>query len=108
MSLFRLNTNNHITSMIIAGSLSIILYLISGALLLLKLNSQPLAAGLSRFQLLLPAVIAVLLHGWLVYQGLLTPQGLDIGFFSVWYYCSWRLSANQLKVLVFLSFRWPP
>jgi ABC-type uncharacterized transport system permease subunit len=83
MSLFRLNTNNHITSMIIAGSLSIILYLISGALLLLKLNSQPLAAGLSRFQLLLPAVIAVLLHGWLVYQGLLTPQGLDIGFFSV-------------------------
>ena len=69
--------------MIITGSLTIILYLTSGILLLLKLNSYALVAGLSRFQLLLPALIAVLLHGWLVYQGLLTPQGLDVGFFSV-------------------------
>lgn len=69
--------------MIITGGLSIILYLTSGILLLLKINSQPLVTGLSRFQLLLPALIAVLFHGWLVYQGLLTPQGLDVGFFSV-------------------------
>ena len=69
--------------MIITGSLSIILYLTSGVLLLLKLNSQAPVARFSRFQLLLPALIAVLLHGWLVYQGLLTPQGLDVGFFSV-------------------------
>jgi ABC-type uncharacterized transport system permease subunit len=69
--------------MIIIGSLSIILYLTSGILLLLKINSQPLIAGLSRFQLLIPALIAVLLHGWLVYQGLITPQGLDVGFFTI-------------------------
>jgi ABC-type uncharacterized transport system permease subunit len=83
MSLFRLSPNNHTTNMIITGSLSIILYLTSGILLLLKLNSHALVAGLSRLQLLLPAMIAVLLHGWLVYQGLLIPQGLDVGFFSV-------------------------
>lgn len=69
--------------MIIIGSLSIVLYLSSGLLLLLKLNGHPRVAGLTRFQLLLPALVAVLLHGWLVYQGLLTSLGLDIGFFSV-------------------------
>ena len=102
--------------MIITGSLTIILYLTSGILLLLKLNSHALVAGLSRFQLLLPALIAVLLHGWLVYQGLLTPQGLDVGFsrcchwLAAWWHscCSWPLSANQLKVLAFLSFRLRP
>jgi ABC-type uncharacterized transport system permease subunit len=69
--------------MIIIGSLSIVLYLSSGLLLLLKLNGHPRVASLTRFQLLSPALVAVLLHGWLVYQGLLTPQGLDIGFFSM-------------------------
>jgi len=69
--------------MIITSSLSIILYLTCGVLLLLKLNSHAAVVSLSRFQLLLPALIAVLLHGWVVYHGLLTPQGLDVGFFSV-------------------------
>ena len=69
--------------MIITGSLSILLYLASGLLLLLKLNSRPQVASLSRFQLLLPAVIAVLLHGTLVYQQLFTPAGLDVGFFTI-------------------------
>ena len=72
--------------MIITGILSIVLYLTSGILLLLKLNSHSSIASLPRLQLLIPAVIAMLLHGWLVYQGLLTPQGLDVAFLLC---CPW-------------------
>ena len=78
--------------MIITGILSFVLYLISGILLLLKLNSHASVARLSRFQLLLPAVLAMLLHGWLVYQGVVTPQGLAIGFFAVLSLVGWLVA----------------
>mgnify|MGYP001818434789 CR=1 FL=1 len=78
--------------MIITGILSIILYLASGILLLLKLNSHTSVAALSRFQLLLPAIIAMLLHGWVVYQSVLTGQGLDVGFYAVLSLVGWLVA----------------
>lgn len=78
--------------MIITGILSIVLYLTSGILLLLKLNGHASVAALPRFQLLVPAVIAILLHGWLVYQGLLTPQGLNVDFFAVLSLVGWLVA----------------
>ena len=83
--------------MIITGILSIVLYLTSGILLLLKLNSHSSIASLPRLQLLIPAVIAMLLHGWLVYQGLLTPQGLDVGFFAVLSLVGWLVALLLLS-----------
>jgi len=83
--------------MIIIGILSIVLYLTSGILLLLKLNSRASVDSLPRFQLLIPAVIAMLLHGWLIYQGLLTPQGLDIGFYSVLSLVGWLVALLLLS-----------
>ena len=78
--------------MIITGILSFILYLTSGILLLLKLNSVPSVEKLSRLQVLLPAIIAMLLLGWMVYQGLLTAQGLDVGFFAVLSLVGWLVA----------------
>ena len=86
--------------MIITGILSIVLYLTSGALLLLKLNGHASVASLSRSRLLIPAVIAMLLHGWLVYQGLLTPEGLDVGFFAVLSLVGWLVSLLLLSATV--------
>lgn len=83
--------------MIITGILSIILYLASGILLLLKLNSHTSVAALSRFQILLPAIIAMLLHGWVVYQSVLTGQGLDVGFYAVLSLVGWLVALLLLS-----------
>ena len=83
--------------MIITGILSIILYLANGILLLLKLNRVASVEKLSRFQLLLPAIIAMLLHGWLVYQGLVTEQGLDVGFYAVLSLVGWLVTLLLLS-----------
>jgi ABC-type uncharacterized transport system permease subunit len=85
--------------MIITGILSIILYLANGILLLLKLNRVAWVEKLSRFQLLLPAIIAMLLHGWLVYQGLVTEQGLDVGFYAVLSLVGWLVALLLLSAV---------
>ena len=86
--------------MIITFILSFVLYLSSGILLLLRLNSHASVARLSRFQLLLPAIIAVVLHGWMVYQGLLTAQGMDVGIFAVLSLVGWLVALLLLAATV--------
>ena len=83
--------------MILIGILSIVLYLTSGILLLLKLNGHASVAALPRSRLLMPAVIAVILHGWLVYQGLLTPLGLNVDFFAVLSLVGWLVALLLLS-----------
>ena len=82
--------------------LTTVLYLVSGLGLLSRLRSpDSFAAGLPRAALLGPVLIALLLHGWLLYQGMFSPAGLNVGFFAVLSLVGWLVSL--LLVLATLS-----
>lgn len=79
-----------------------VLYLLSGLGLFAKLrNPASIAASLPRIALLGPAMLAVLLHGWLLYQGMVSSEGLNVGFFDVLSLVGWLVSL--LLILATLS-----
>ena len=89
--------------MSIASSLAVILYLSSGILLLRRLlhSGQP---GATKQGLLLPGLIAVILHGWVLYHGIFNnPAGLDVGFFTIFSLVGWLVAL----LLLGAAFRQP-
>jgi ABC-type uncharacterized transport system permease subunit len=79
-----------------------VLYLLSGLGLVSKLrNPTSFAASLPRSVLLGPVVLALLIHGWLLYQGMFSPAGLNVGLFAVLSLVGWLVSL--LLVVVSLS-----
>lgn len=88
--------------MIITSILIIGLYLLTGLWLFGKLRGNTsFSAGLPRPVLFAPVMIALLLHGWLIYQGLFSEAGMNVGFFAVLSLVGWLVSL--LLVLAILS-----
>lgn len=61
---------------------AITLYLICTILLLLKIRGDTTVSKLSRLQLLLPGFIALVLHLTTLYQGMISPLGVNLGFYN--------------------------
>jgi ABC-type uncharacterized transport system permease subunit len=75
-------TPTHLMSPIVSGSIAIVLYLLASVLLALRLANCYSGPGCHRNQILLISGIAVALHASLVYPSIMTPHGLDLGFFN--------------------------
>lgn len=90
--------------MSILSSLAVILYLSTGALLLRRLLQDPGKPCAAKQGLLLPGLIAIALHGWILYQSMLTnPAGLDVGFFTIFSLVGWLVALLLLSA----AFRQP-
>ncbi len=77
----------------IVSSLAVILYLSTGLLLLRRLIQHPGKPCAAKQGLLLPGLIAVALHGWLLYHAMFTsPAGLDVGFFTIISLVGWLVA----------------
>ncbi len=68
---------------------SVALYLTGAVLLGLRLASLPAFAFLGRRHLVAVAAGGVTLHGVLLYQGIVTERGLDLGFFNALSLIAW-------------------
>lgn len=69
---------------------AIILYLLAGILLFQRLNNHGKAQPKAR--ILIIALVAALIHLGLLYQTTFTPQGIDIGIFSVFSLVGWLIA----------------
>jgi ABC-type uncharacterized transport system permease subunit len=69
-------------NVIIPGLLAITLYLLASGLLAARLSHGTAAAGRQRTAVLLLGVIAILIHGALLYPTILTDRGINLGFFN--------------------------
>ncbi len=79
--------------MSIASSLAVILYLSSGILLLRRLFQHPGQPEAAKQRLLLPGLIAIILHGWILYHSIFNnPAGLDVGFFTIFSLVGWLVA----------------
>ena len=72
--------------------LTIILYLCCGSLLALKLTRSTVLPSLTYRHVLAIAAIALVAHGFTVYQTLFTPAGLDIHFYNVLSLVAWLVA----------------
>ncbi len=90
--------------MSITSSLAVILYLSTGFLLLRRLFQHPGEPCAAKQGLLLPGLLAVALHGWILYQSIFTdPAGLDLGFFTIFSLVGWLVAL----LLLTTAFRQP-
>jgi len=88
----------------IASSLAVILYLSTGLLLLRRLLQHPGKPCAAKQGLLLPGLLAVALHGWMLYHGMFNhPAGLDVGFFTIISLVGWLVAL----LLLTAAFRQP-
>lgn len=79
--------------MSIISSLAVILYLSTGILLLRRLFRHPSKPCAAKQGLLLPGLIAVALHGWILYFGIFNnPAGLEVGFFTIFSLVGWLVA----------------
>ncbi len=87
--------------MIIIAILAVLFYLLCGGLLLQKiLFPNSFVARQPRHRLLSTGLLAMLLHAWLVYRGLFTPEGINVGFFIILSLVGWLVSLLLLLVTV--------
>ena len=78
--------------MTLISTLSIVLYLATGILLVRSLLQQPEQPCKSKQYLLLPGLLGLTLHAWILYHGLFTPAGVDIGFFNIFSLVGWLVA----------------
>lgn len=83
------------------SNLAIILYLVSGVLLLLRLNRS--ASASNKNGILALAAGALVIHAGYLYQDLLKPDALNLGFFNALSLASWLIAL----LLVLASIRKP-
>ncbi|HEB54945.1 MAG TPA: phosphohydrolase [Gammaproteobacteria bacterium] len=89
--------------MSIVSSLAILLYLGTGFLLLRQLFQHP-GKPCAAKHWLWPGLIAVILHGWILYHNIFhNPAGLDLGFFTIFSLVGWLVAL----LLLTTSFRQP-
>ncbi len=67
-------------------------YLAVAALLVLRLAGKTVPVGLTKQRILLLALAAVLLHAVLLYHQLLTPEGINFGFFNSLSLLTWLIA----------------
>ncbi len=81
--------NSLALNLLLPALAAILLYLLAGALLWRRLVSGTAATPATRRRLLAPGLIAVVLHGVLLWQVLFTPGGVDIGFYTILTLVGW-------------------
>ncbi|MDZ7802564.1 cytochrome C assembly family protein [Thiohalophilus sp.] len=81
--------NSLALNLLLPALAAILMYLLAGALLWRRLVSGVPAAPTTRLRLLSPGLIAVLLHGVLLWQVLFTPAGVDVGFYTIFTLVGW-------------------
>lgn len=74
------------------GIVSISLYLIAGLMLAMRLTGKLLPEHFSKYKILGIALIAVLLHTFILYGRLATQEGINIGFFNAISLLSWLIA----------------
>lgn len=72
--------------------ISIVLYLLCGALLFFKLTRPTRITSISRQQILMIAAAAIIMHGITLYQNLFTAAGMDIHFYNVLSLVAWLVA----------------
>ena len=82
----------------IIGILAIALYLTSSLLLALRLVRRELPMPFTRTVIIIIGLVAVILHGWVLYPSLETATGLSLGFFNAASLIGW------LAALLLLTF----
>ena len=87
----------------IMNLLSIILYTVCGALLLIKLTRPAVLESVNKHWVLGMATLAILIHGLVLYYGLFSPTGLDIRFYHVLSLVAWLVAV--LLIISMLSMR---
>ncbi|MCW9023038.1 MAG: cytochrome c biogenesis protein CcsA [Gammaproteobacteria bacterium] len=79
--------------MTVISILAIALYLATGALLLRSLlHYQEQQTRGTKSKLLLPGILGLALHAWILYHGLFSPAGLDLGFFNIFSLVGWLIA----------------
>lgn len=81
---------------ILISSLAILLYLTSGALIALRLFRRDKRGLPGRTPTLLIGLAGLVLHTWLVYDAILSQQGLDLAFFNALALAAWTVVALLL------------
>ena len=76
---------------IIIGSMAIFLYLIAAVLLGARLRNQIITEA-SKWKSMAPAVVALLLHGWVMGNHLLNGPGVNLGVFNAVSLVTWVIS----------------
>ncbi len=88
---------------VVLGSSTIFLYLASAALLTLRLVRRETQWLHSKLPVLIPALIAVLLHAVLLYQSVATDDGLNLVFFNALSAAGWVI----VLLLLMMALRSP-
>lgn len=76
-------------TLLLPASIAIVLYLVAGGLLWRRLASGQPATAAVRRRLLLTGLVAVALHGIVLWQLLFTGSGLDVGFYTILTLVGW-------------------
>ncbi len=75
----------------VIGMLAALLYLVTGGLLGLRLSHAGSRTTQSKGKLLGVAAMALLLHGLVLFQAVLHPEGMNLGFFNALSFTSWLI-----------------
>ncbi len=70
----------------------ITLYLLCGALLVIKLTRPTMLESINKQKILIMAGIALVIHGFTFYHNLFTPDGMDIHFYNVLSLVAWLVA----------------
>ena len=89
--------------MLVTTLLAVLFYLACSLLLVIRLRKATQSQTQPSERLLGIGLAGMLLHGWLVYQGLWVDNGLNVGFFSIFSLVGWLVAL--LLVLVTLRQR---
>lgn len=84
---------------IVIGTLAIFLYLVAAYSLGARLRNQ-LTTPASKWKSLTPAIVALLLHGWVIGGQLFTAAGLNLGVFNAVSLVTWVISAILLLSVI--------
>ena len=82
---------------------AILLYLLASGRLALRIFRSDNAAEISSSRLYPLAVVALLLHTWVLYRTLFTPIGLDLGFYHALSLIGWMVAI----IVVLIGWRKP-
>lgn len=66
----------------VAAIIVISLYLLGTVVLLLRSRDAEMLRAAPKFVLLLPGLLALLLHAWILQDEMLTPTGINLGFYN--------------------------
>jgi len=84
---------------IVIGTLAIFLYLVAAVLLGLRLRNRDTNPA-SKWKGLSAAIIAIILHGWVVTHDVFTGDGLNLGVFNALSLVTWLISTILIIIAI--------